>query len=36
VRDAAELAKLPAGEQEQWRKLWADVQNVLDKAAEKK
>ena len=25
VRDPAELAKLPAGEREQWQRLWADV-----------
>ena len=32
LRDAAELAKLPADEQEACKKLWADVQTVLDKA----
>ena len=31
VRDAAELAKLPADEQEAWRKLWADVEALLKK-----
>jgi len=36
VRDTAELAKLPADEQEAWRKFWMDVQSVLDKAGEKK
>jgi serine/threonine-protein kinase len=36
VRDAAELAKLRADEQEACRKLWADVQGLLDKADAKK
>ncbi|HVS40068.1 MAG TPA: tetratricopeptide repeat protein [Gemmataceae bacterium] len=36
VREAAELAKLPADEQEAWRRLWRDVQSTLDKAGEKK
>jgi Tfp pilus assembly protein PilF len=36
LRDAAELAKLSAGEQEACRKLWADVQALLDKAEAKK
>ena len=35
VRDAAELAKLPADEQEAWHKLWADVEALLKKAPEK-
>ena len=36
LRDAAELAKLPTDEQEASRKLWADVQALLDKADAKK
>jgi eukaryotic-like serine/threonine-protein kinase len=36
LRDAAELAKLPADEQEACKKLWADVQSLLDKAEAKK
>jgi tetratricopeptide (TPR) repeat protein len=32
LRDAPELAKLPADEQEAWRKLWADVEALLNKA----
>jgi tetratricopeptide (TPR) repeat protein len=36
LRDAAELAKLPADEREACRKLWADVQALLDKAEPKK
>ena len=36
LRDAAELAKLPADEQEACKKLWADVQALLDKAGVKK
>ncbi len=36
LRDPAELAKLPADEQEACRKLWADVQALLDKADAKK
>ena len=32
LRDAAGLAKLPADEQEACKKLWADVQALLDKA----
>ncbi len=36
LRDPAELAKLPADEQEACRKLWADVQALLDKAEAKK
>ncbi|HVS33978.1 MAG TPA: tetratricopeptide repeat protein [Gemmataceae bacterium] len=35
-RDAAELAKLPADEQEACKKLWADVQALLDKAEPKR
>jgi serine/threonine-protein kinase len=35
VRDAAQLAKLPADEQAACRKLWADVQALLDTAAAK-
>jgi eukaryotic-like serine/threonine-protein kinase len=34
--DTAELAKLPADEQEACKKLWADVQALLDKADGKK
>ena len=36
LRDTAELAKLPADEQEACKKLWADVQALLDKAEPKK
>ena len=36
LRDAAGLAKLPAEEQEACKKLWADVQALLDKANGKK
>jgi tetratricopeptide (TPR) repeat protein len=36
VRDPAQLAKLPADEQEAWKKLWTDVQALLDKADAKK
>ena len=36
LRDAAELANLPADEQETCKKLWADVQALLDKADGKK
>ncbi len=32
VRDADVLAKLPTGEQESWRRLWADVEELLKKA----
>ena len=32
LRDAAEVAKLPADEQVACKKLWADVQTLLDKA----
>jgi tetratricopeptide (TPR) repeat protein/tRNA A-37 threonylcarbamoyl transferase component Bud32 len=34
VRDTAEVAKLPTDEQEVWRKLWMEVQSVVDKAGE--
>jgi Flp pilus assembly protein TadD len=30
VRDEAALAQLPAGEQEDWRRLWADVRGRVD------
>jgi hypothetical protein len=33
VRDTEALKKLPAEEQESWRKLWADVADLLQKAA---
>jgi hypothetical protein len=36
VRDAKALAKLPAEEQEAWRILWADVAELLKKAADNK
>jgi tetratricopeptide (TPR) repeat protein len=36
LRDAAEMSKLPAEEQEACKKLWADVQALLDKADAKK
>ena len=36
LRNAPELAKLPADEQEACQKLWADVQALLDKAEPKK
>ncbi len=36
LRDPAGLAKLPAEEQEACKKLWADVQALLDKAEAKK
>jgi tetratricopeptide (TPR) repeat protein/tRNA A-37 threonylcarbamoyl transferase component Bud32 len=35
VRDKGTLAKLPADEQDAWRKLWADVDALLKKAHEK-
>jgi Flp pilus assembly protein TadD len=35
VRDKDALAKLPADEQDSWRKLWADVDALLKKAQEK-
>ena len=36
LRNAAGLAKLPAEEQAACKKLWADVQALLDKAEAKK
>ena len=36
VRDADALDPLPAAERAEWRKLWADVQALLDKADAKK
>ena len=36
VRDADALAKLPEAERADWRKLWADVDAVLQKAAPEK
>jgi tetratricopeptide (TPR) repeat protein len=36
LRDPALLAKLPADDQEAWRKLWAEVQALVKKAEEKK
>jgi tetratricopeptide (TPR) repeat protein len=36
LRDAAELAKLPADEQEACKKLWVDVKALLEKANAKK
>jgi hypothetical protein len=33
VREEDSLAKLPAAEREQWRRLWAGVRNLCDKAA---
>jgi hypothetical protein len=35
VRDAAALAKLPADEQDDWNKLWAEVEGLRRKAEEK-
>jgi superkiller protein 3 len=35
VRDAAALAKLPAGEREAWQKFWAEVADLRQKAAVK-
>ncbi len=35
VRDKDALAKLPAEEQDVWRKLWADVDALLKKAQDK-
>jgi serine/threonine-protein kinase len=32
VRDAAELAKLPAAEREAWQKFWADLAEVIQRA----
>jgi hypothetical protein len=31
VREGAELAKLPQAEREAWTKLWADVDNLLQR-----
>jgi hypothetical protein len=36
VRDAAALMKLPAAEREAWRKLWADVAELLKNASDVK
>jgi tetratricopeptide (TPR) repeat protein len=36
VREPADLERLPADEQEAWRRLWGDVQELLNKANEKK
>jgi tetratricopeptide (TPR) repeat protein len=36
VRDREPLAQLPEAEQEAWRKLWADVEELLKKAQEAK
>jgi serine/threonine-protein kinase len=36
VRDADALAKLPEAEQAEWKKLWADVDALLQKAAPEK
>jgi tetratricopeptide (TPR) repeat protein len=36
VRDKAALAKLPAAECDAWRKLWADVDDLLKRVTEKK
>ena len=36
LREPARLAKLPAEEQEAWKKFWADVKGQLDKAEAKK
>jgi serine/threonine-protein kinase len=36
VRDAAALARLDASEQEQWRRLWQDVDGLLQKLAKPK
>ncbi len=36
IRDANALKQLPADEQEAWRKFWADVTELLKKAAETK
>jgi Flp pilus assembly protein TadD len=32
LRDAATVARLPAGEREEWKQLWAEVQALLNKA----
>jgi superkiller protein 3 len=36
VRDKSALDKLPAGERDAWRKLWADVDGLLKRVSEKK
>jgi hypothetical protein len=36
VRDADALDKLPEAERAEWRKLWADVDAVVQKAAPEK
>jgi hypothetical protein len=36
VRDKAALARLPEGERAAWRKLWAGVDYLRKRAAEKK
>jgi len=33
VRDDPQLAKLPADEREQWRKLWGEVRTLRDRTA---
>jgi hypothetical protein len=33
IRDDLWLAKLPAGEREQWRKFWSDVRSLRDRTA---
>jgi hypothetical protein len=35
VRGPDALAKLPEAEREQWQKLWADVQRLLDRAVDR-
>jgi hypothetical protein len=35
VRGPDALAKLPEAERQEWQKLWADVQRLLDRAADK-
>ena len=36
VRDDRWLAKLPADEREQWRKLWREVRSLRDRTAPRK
>jgi hypothetical protein len=36
VREEQALGKLPAGEREQWRKLWSEVRSLRDRAAPRK
>ena len=36
LRDKESLATLPEAEQEAWRKLWADVADLLTRVGEKK